>query len=1063
MGRTRLFAIGKATILAALLIGAGVSLFYLFKDVHAAFGRPWRLALLLLVPPLVWRGYHGLAALGPARRMLAMGLRTLAIAAVILALAELQMVREEESLTLMVLADRSYSIPQELGERTLADVRWNKLNDALRSASKRTGRPNDRLGVISFARQPRLEYPAGQVPELNITNIGAGLNKDFTDVAAAIRMGLASFPEAGARRLLLISDGNENRGDAIAEAKTAQLNGVPIDVVPIRYQYTEEILVDRIDVPSETQPDQDVPLRIVMRNFTDRKVSGKLRITRTVDKDTSPPLEGNWTLDPGLNVVQGKWPAHLARLGGVVVYRAVFIPDQLPSDRADNNIAWAPVIVSTKGRRILVVVQDKSNPSHQALVQALRNSPFAAAGGGLRTIDIWEPADLPSDKDQRRYELVNYDTIILFNIPADLVNHEQQEALRKNVRDQGGGLVMVGGPDSFGAGRWQGEPLEDALPVNTALRSRKVTGKGGLVLIMHASEMPEGNYWQKEIAKLAINKLAPQDEAGILYYDWGSGMGTSGHKWHVPLQEVGPNKSSIIRKLATMQPGDMPEFDPSMRMAQRSLAEAERGLAVRHVILVSDGDHGLLQDRSILDEYKKSRISLTTVGVTTHGPAAQQALAAISQPTGGRHYAVDDPSQLPSIYMKETRVISQNFLFEKPFRPQLTGDASDPLREWTRQFPPLGGFVRTSRKESNLVQVLIRAPVSGDEEYPILAQWQYGLGRVVAFTSDATGQPYGAGREGWAKDWVGRALDLFNDFWARLIEWSLRTVEDTGLALETRYENGKVRVTLIDNRSKEARAQKPLGALRATVAASAAPEAKEVALEPVSSGVYEATIDAEAAGSYAVTVSSGSGTDRPVILGRGAAAVPYSPEFAVEKDNAGLLAQIAAITGGRVIEENDLANSDLFKREGPIARRLQPIWHWLLFAAGFLLLADVAVRRLAIDPNEVGQFWLGVWNRLRGKGRLEAASQLYLDRLKSRKAAAQAIYEQPKATLPNIASRRFEAPAGAPPIEPGPAAPPPPAARPAAPPPPGSAEDFAARLMKAKQKARERIEGEEGK
>src|SRR5262249_23577870 len=151
----------------------------------------------------------------------------------------------------------------------------------------------------------------------------------------------------------------ENRGDAIAEAKSALLNGVPIDVVPIRFQYGEEVLVDRIDVPSETEPDQDVPLRIVLRNHTNRKVSGKLRIYRMAEKENPPPLEQTWTLDPGLNVLQGRWPARLAKLGGVVVYKAVFIPENLPGDRPDNNESWAPVIVSTKGRRILLVVQNK--------------------------------------------------------------------------------------------------------------------------------------------------------------------------------------------------------------------------------------------------------------------------------------------------------------------------------------------------------------------------------------------------------------------------------------------------------------------------------------------------------------------------------------------------------------------------------------------------------------------------------------------------------------------------------------------------------------------------------
>src|SRR5262249_49511876 len=139
----------------------------------------------------------------------------------------------------------------------------------------------DRIGVITFARKPRLEYPAGNVPEMNLQNLSAVADRNYTDIAAAIRLGLASFPEGAARRLLLISDGNENRGDAIKEAQNARLNGVPIDVVPLRYHYKEEVLVDRIDAPSETQENKDVPIRVVLRNFTNRIVRGQLTLTRT--------------------------------------------------------------------------------------------------------------------------------------------------------------------------------------------------------------------------------------------------------------------------------------------------------------------------------------------------------------------------------------------------------------------------------------------------------------------------------------------------------------------------------------------------------------------------------------------------------------------------------------------------------------------------------------------------------------------------------------------------------------------------------------------------------------
>src|SRR5437899_1833398 len=156
--------------------------------------------------------------------------------------------------------------------------------------------------------------------------------------------------------------------------------------------------------------------------------------------------------------------------------------------------------------------------------------------------------------------------------------------LRSNTHEQGCGLIMIGGPDSFGAGGWQATPIEKALPVDCDIKSIKVQGKGGLVLIMHASEMSDGNRWQKEIAKLAIKKLSPNDEVGILHYDWGV------HKWHIPLTVIGNKRNTMLGMVDRMIPGDMPDFDGPLKMAHDSLTESVRQLANKHVIIISDGD-----------------------------------------------------------------------------------------------------------------------------------------------------------------------------------------------------------------------------------------------------------------------------------------------------------------------------------------------------------------------------------------------------------------------------------------------------------------------------------------
>ncbi|HQR07067.1 MAG TPA: VWA domain-containing protein [Gemmatales bacterium] len=1046
-----------ATILSLIL--AGLAAYVASTGWYAlqfGWAKPWWLLLFALLPFLAVFAWPVLVNLGQFRRLLVLTLRMGLFICLILALAELSTVHQEEGMALLVVVDKSFSIPQEVSASSVRDARWERLVDGIKQATRERVKVQDRVGVLSFAARPRLEYPVSDVPELSIRDIGGGLDRNTTDIGAAIRAALAAFPPGAARRILLISDGNENRGDAEAEARTAKLNGVPIDVVPIKYKYDEEILVDRIDVPSESRPGQDIPLRVVARNYAGRPVPGKLQIVRTMGEKTDQ-AEQRYTLEPGLNVMSVKWPARFGQGAGLINYKATYIPDKLPNDRQDNNVSWAPVMLTASGRRVLLVVQDKSLQAYVPLMQALTRVPGPK---GERVIDVWNADTLPADDDQGRLTLSNYDTIVMFNLPSEAVPRAQQEAIRKTVRDQGTGLVFIGGPTSFGAGGWQNEPLEEAMPVDSALRSRKIQAKGGLALIMHASEMAEGNFWQKEIAKLAISKLSPIDEVGLLYYTYGlAAGGNNGHIWHVPLQEVGDdkNRANILSALGSMQPGDMPQFDPSMKMALDSLTEEKRGIATKHVILISDGDHGLLTDKTILDKYKKARVTMTTIGITTHGPAAQAALADLSKATGGRHYAVDDPKKLPSIYVKETRILNQSYLYEKGFQPRMTSEVGDPFREWTKAFPTLFGFVRTSRKESNLVQVLMQAPIAGEDDNPIYAQWQYGLGRSVAFTSDAMG-----GTGSWAREWIANQQPLYGDFWTKVIDWSMRNLDDSGISLMSRYENGKMRVTIIDNRDREARAKKPLGTIKATIGSSGSSESKEIVLEPVSAGVYEGSVDTTQAGNYSVAASmvlpdkDGPGGMRSVIVGRGAMAVPYSPEFATVEDNAGLLERIAEVTGGRVLDEQTFGKENLFLHEGSYARRLQPIWHWLLFAAAVMLVCDAATRRIAIDPVLMAQRTKKMMQEMRGPKELAETSQEYLGRLKKGKAAAGVAVAEPT-VVTDTASRKFEAPTDftAPTSST-------PTTKPSTPtvakPKEAEGDDFAARLMKAKKKAREEMD-----
>ena len=121
-------------------------------------------------------------------------------------------------------------------------------------------------------------------------------------------------------------------------------------------------------------------------------------------------------------------------------------------------------------------------------------------------------------------ELQIYDTVVLADVPratSDEVSFsdEQIDMLVRNTQQMGAGLVMLGGPESFGAGGWTGTELEKAMPVDFQIRNAEVAPRGALVLLMHASEIAQGNGIQKQIAKEAIKTLSAQDYCGVMQWN----------------------------------------------------------------------------------------------------------------------------------------------------------------------------------------------------------------------------------------------------------------------------------------------------------------------------------------------------------------------------------------------------------------------------------------------------------------------------------------------------------------------------------------------------------------
>jgi len=894
-------------------------------------------AWLLLIPVCgvlaLWIGRQTLSGMGTNTRRVALGIRILVIVMIAGALAKPSWRREAENVNVTVIMDESESVPRPL--RQTADA-W------LEEARKRF-RAGDLMAKITAGRDAIVQVlpsPPNDAPD-SITLGGT----DATNLSEAGRLGMATKPADRANRLLFISDFNETIGDIRSFADTAAAAGVPIDVVILPYKYENEVIVDRVVVPSTARMGQNVNMRVLITSL--RPTTGKLSILingETVDLDPSgPELSRHIALDEGLNAL---WVPISLPQAGPQLFRAVFEPDDGTADAIkENNESLAVTFVQSEGR-ILIIASDTSEV--EPIVRALTEARIAC--------EVRQPGQAP----ESLIELQAYDGIIMVNTSADVIPMRLQEELKSYVHDLGGGLMMVGGPDSFGAGGWIGSPLADALPIKLDPPQKRQMPRGAMVLLMHSCEMPEGNYWAKQTGLAAINNLSRLDLIGVVEYSY-----SRGDTWVHPLSEVG-NKTAVTRAMNSLTYGDMQTFDGILRMAFNGLKNADAG--ARHMIIMSDGDPQLT-DTTLLAECRAAKISISTVMVYPHDRSANgaygQKMRMIAEQTGGKYYPIVDQdqfAQLPSIFIKEAQIVKRSLIWEgAPFSPAVVNSMAEPMRGLGGSVPSIQGYVVAADRDG-LSVVTIR----GKENDPILAHWQHGLGKSVAFTSDA-GQR-------WARAWP--SWGNYKAFWEGHARWMMRPGGSTDMRVMTEDLGDKTRVVIeaLDDKGERMNFIRFVSRVVGPGNAS-----QPIELRQVGPGRYEGLFDSDKSGAYVANFKYIAPPDAPGGApkeGNLQAAVtrPFADEYRTLQDNGALGRIVAERTGGRIIDlTTNPSTVDLWLRDNltmPVA--LRPIWLLVALLAISIFLVDVAVRRVRIDPQLIA----AAVRRGMGRGKSRANEQM---------------------------------------------------------------------------------------
>jgi uncharacterized membrane protein/predicted secreted protein len=881
--------------------------------------QPWWLMAGLVIVPMIWLARRNLASLGPARRGAAVVLRALAVLILVVLLARPMLVRQSHRATVIAVVDRSQSIPAQLGDAAL---------DYL-SRAVAAGRGVNQLAVVDVAEAASIsKLPSSDTA---IRRRNTTLTGSQSRLAGGVEMALAIAPPDTAARIVLLSEGNETEGDLKEAARTAAANGIPIDVLPLEYHYDREVLFKRLVAPPRARSGQTVSLRFVLNSTAD--IRGRLMLTlngEPVDLvPDSPEVAIPVELSAGTNVKTVSIPVGTR---GLHNFDAVFLPDDPQQDRiVENNRASAMTYVAGPGH---VLVVDADNQSAETLLQVLRGTDMEAR---------YLPAtSLPDDLAL----LLDTDAIVLANVDCGSLTFQQQEMLCRYVNDLGGGLVLTGGPNAFGAGGWIGSPVAQILPVDLDPPQKKQLPKGALVLIMHACEMPQGNYWGKKVAAAAVGTLSRLDLVGILAYNW---QGTG--NWVRPLDPVG-DKEKVIAAIEGMQMGDMPSLHDHLQAAYDALVKCDA--AQKHVIVISDGDPAAPTPQ-LLSQLAAAQITCTGVCIFPHSPASKGTLQQMAIATNGRYYDVTDPTTLPQIFIKEAQVVRRALIIEEPFMPQIALGLSEILKGVTPPLPNLDGYVLTGPKGG--LNQLVLATHQAD---PLLATCQSGLGRCVAFTSSADSR--------WASRWL--SWSDFARFWEQVVRWAGKPAQSTECEISTDVEGQEatVRVEAFDTDGKSLQ----LTSLQGQVLT---PEmkAEPLQLTQTGPGQYSGRFRAAASGSYIVNLhyrrsapeeAAGDGgmglqpmnprQDADATMSRLANAivtVPFAPEFRDLSDNVPLLREVSRLTGGRVYSlASDPNRANLYDYAGlTFPQTHLPLLQPLMLAWLVVFLLDVAVRRVVLD------------------------------------------------------------------------------------------------------------------
>ncbi len=691
-----------------------------------------------------------------------------------------------------------------------------------------------------------------------------------TDLETALISSVASVPQGYIPKIVLVSGGRETEGSTALAINALRRSHIAVDTIPLSRVQDAKFYLAGAFLPAEAYSGEQIPIHLAI--YSSQKTSAHVALRANGKSIGASDAE----LQSGLNRISVH--ARVENQGPTFIAGTVTAPNlkPLPFQKA----------VGLRAAKVLYISEDPAGSGNN-LLAAFKKASFEISVDGPSTT-----------KDVNDFQLLVLNNVDLNRIPLATKSHWAEYV------EKGGGLLLIGGERQPYKEPGQMDALDRVLPAKIAPPKEPRGMCVGLVLDKSASM--EGR--KIELAKLSaigvVDHLKPTDTIGVLIFD-------NSYEWTVPLRRA-QDKASIKRLISGITPDGGTQIAPALEEAYRRVLQSDA--TYKHIVLLTDGISEEGNSIDLSKEAGQHQVTISTVGLGQD--VNRSYLQRVASASGGKSYFLDQPQGLEQILLKDVIDYSGSSAVEKSFKPIVQQSAEILDGVSMDNAPPLKGYIRFEAKPTAQTVLSINA----QRRDPLYVHWQYGLGHVGVFTSDAKSR--------WAESWM--AWPGFDRFWVNVSHELLSRTDPSEARADYDSATGDLLITYHLTAAKDLHEPPPqifvLGPQNLK---------RAVDLATIAAGLYQGSVHiGRLTGDFRIGPLSESKFFPEIGYFRG-------DESTAQAVNDKLLRRIADLTGGQFNPDP----ASVFHTNGPPTLKTWALWPALLGLALVMNIVELCMRK----------------------------------------------------------------------------------------------------------------------